>query len=99
MGGSGAERRVEEAHLVDLAVDIIGASAGKFAGTDDGCSGSLPAAAVGDGRLENAVDIEQEFAIRDVVYADQVVPDASRGGARRVGVDRRLRRCCRRRGA
>jgi len=39
----------------------------------------LPAAAVGDGGLEDAIDVEQELARRDVVDADQVVPPPVEG--------------------
>ncbi len=74
-GVGGVERRIVEMHIVDVAVHEVGACAVELSAADDRRAGCLPAAAVGDGGLEDAIDVEQELAGRDIVDADQVVPD------------------------
>ena len=83
---AGAERRVEESHLVDQSAGKVGAQAVELAAADDGGAGGLPAAAVGDAGLKDAVDIEQQFAIDHVIDADEVVPDAGGWGGGGVGM-------------
>ena len=83
-------------HVVDIAINEVGSGAIEFPAADHRGAGCLPAAAVRHGRLQNAIDIEQQLPGRDVVDADQVVPDAGRRSARRIGAEWPAPKCCRR---